>query len=270
MNCYRFEEIKYDKGLFDLSTDATYVICMEGSPRYNNVILQLDEYKPTKTVYILFNKGFKKCTKPSYVTASNFDLIDANLTIFKHAQQMKYNNILILEDDFIFDEKVKEEKHFDEINHFLIKKSDKEFIYLLGTLPFIMIPYQENHYITLSMGMHAVFFNKKIRVKTLKVPIEKFNKIKDWDDYHNFSTQKYTYYTSLCYQLFPETENQNNWPTYGGLTYIFKKILIILKLNINFEPGYNIFYTISKILFFLIFFIIIYIIYKIYLKYKKE
>ena len=270
MSCYRFEEIKYDKGLFNASTDATYVICMEGSSRYKNVILQLDEYKPTKTVYILFNKGFKKCSKPSYVTASNFDLIDANLTIFKHAQQMKYNNILILEDDFIFDEKVKEKKHLDEINQFLIKKSDEEIIYLLGTLPFIMIPYEQKHYITISTGTHAVFFNKKIRVKILKISPKQ---IKDWDDYHNFYSQKYTYYTSLCYQLFPKTENQKTWGGQNKLSILISniniRILNLLNVNKNIEPGYTVYHTISKLLFFLIFFIIIFIIYKIYKKIKK-
>ena len=270
MSCYRFEEIKYDKGLFNASTDATYVICMEGSSRYKNVILQLDEYKPTKTVYILFNKGFKKCSKPSYVTASNFDLIDANLTIFKHAQQMKYNNILILEDDFIFDEKVKEKKHLDEINQFLIKKSDEECIYLLGVIPLILIPYEQKHYITISAGMHIVFFNKKIRNKIIKISPEQ---IKDWDLYNNLSSRKYTYYTPLCYQLCPETENQSNW----GINYIYLKpfanliINVINKLNLDksIEPGYTIIYLFAKLLFFLIFFIIIFIIYKIYKKIKK-
>jgi hypothetical protein len=63
---------------------------------------QLNEYQPTNTVYILFNKGYKKCKKQDFITNPPYDLVDANLNIFKHAKENNYDNILILEDDFIF------------------------------------------------------------------------------------------------------------------------------------------------------------------------
>ena len=98
--------------------------------------------------------------------------------------------------------------------------------------------------------------------------------------YNNFNN--YMYNIPLCYQLFTETDNSNNWSKdiYNNsniilynLTIIAKKIFKILNLDVKFEPGYSFFYNTSLILFYLsivIIFIIIYkIIYKIiYMKIK--
>ena len=56
--CYSFEKLNYDSGLLDKNVDVTYIINLENSERYNNIIKQLEKIKPTKTVYILQNKGY--------------------------------------------------------------------------------------------------------------------------------------------------------------------------------------------------------------------
>ena len=61
--CYKFEKLNYDSGLLDTNVDVTYIIHLENSGRYDNILKQLEKYKPTKTVYILLNKGFSKCNK---------------------------------------------------------------------------------------------------------------------------------------------------------------------------------------------------------------
>jgi hypothetical protein len=71
-----------------------------------NIQEQLKEYQPTKTVYIVFNQGFKKCEKKLIEQVSYQDLTDAFLQCFKHANEQNYNNILILEDDCGFNENV--------------------------------------------------------------------------------------------------------------------------------------------------------------------
>ena len=100
--CYNFVKKQYTKGLFDTSVDVTYIITMVNSKRINSVNEQLQKYKPTKNIYIVENKGFKNCKKILPEQKSSYDLIDCFLQIFKHAEKENYNNILILEDDFIF------------------------------------------------------------------------------------------------------------------------------------------------------------------------
>ena len=117
--CYKFEKLNYDSGLLDTNVDVTYIIHLENSGRYDNIIKQLEKYKPTKTIYILLNKGFSKCNKTG-IESSYADLTDCYLQIFKHAQKQNFGNILILEDDFIFNEKVNGAFKFSKIVTFIL------------------------------------------------------------------------------------------------------------------------------------------------------
>lgn len=106
-HCYTFKKIKYNKGLLDNAVDATYIIHLEGNGRYDDIMNQLESYHPTKEVYIIFNKGYKKCKKDKHITLPAYDLIDAFLQAFKHAKNQNYNNILILEDDLCLMKKLR-------------------------------------------------------------------------------------------------------------------------------------------------------------------
>ena len=113
----------------------------------------------------MFNQGYKKCNKNKYINGPSRDLIDAYLQIFKHARTEKYQNILILEDDFIFDPKIKDTFHQDNINSFVNKNKDTKFIYYIGCIPILQIPYDYFHnvniyvfyYIT-SIFSHILFY----------------------------------------------------------------------------------------------------------------
>ena len=102
MDCYHYEKYHFEKGLLDI--DRTYIIHLEGNGRLDNIYKQLEEFHISKEVYILFNKGYKKCNKNLEEQKSTFDLIDAFMTIFEHARDL--DNILILEDDFFFDKDI--------------------------------------------------------------------------------------------------------------------------------------------------------------------
>ena len=99
-SCYNFEKLNYKAGLFDETVDATYIIHLEGNGRYENILKQLEEYKPTQTVYILLNKGFK-CSKKG-IKSPSADLTDCYLQIFKHANKQNLNNILIYHIQFFY------------------------------------------------------------------------------------------------------------------------------------------------------------------------
>jgi hypothetical protein len=46
--CYYFEELIFDKGLFHKTIDATYILYLEGSDRINSINKQIYEIIPTK------------------------------------------------------------------------------------------------------------------------------------------------------------------------------------------------------------------------------
>jgi hypothetical protein len=244
MECYRFEKIFFEKGLFDV--DRTYIIHLEGNGRLDNIYKQLEEFHPSKEVYILFNKGYKKCHKNLEEQKSTLDLIDAFMTIFKDAKDL--DNILILEDDFFFDKDVKEVN----IDQFINDKKDESFVYYLGTVPYLTIPSLTKHHITLlSTGTHACIYSKKMRKETLE------NKVtNDWDVYINFNHRRYMYHKPLCYQLFPETENSKEW---GFGSSILRQVFKWNGLDQS-EKGYQHFYLFSKFLFIILIIIFIYVI----------
>ena len=141
------------------------------------------------------------------------DLIDCFIHIFKDAEQKKYNNILILEDDFIFSEEVKKQNNIEKVTSFInnCTNSGQNFMYLLGCVPYLQIPsIIHNHTrVIASTGTHASIYSKKFREETMKITQDK---IDDWDLYTNFNcpyTFRYIYKIPLCYQLFYETDNFN-------------------------------------------------------------
>jgi hypothetical protein len=261
--CYRFEKIQYSDGFFSSSIDATYIIHLEGNGRLPEIQKQLEEYHPTNTVYIVYNKGYKKCKKQDYITNTARDLVDANLQIFKHAELHGYGNILVLEDDFIFSDKIKDKKHQENVLRFLNKNKDRPFMYFLGCVPRCLIPYDYYNYKGLFLAMHSVIFSRAQRNNILK---DDQSLIKDWDGYNFFSNcnNKYVYYLPLCYQLFPETENSKLWGEEYG--FIIKYFFVLNNMLPNFgvdkrpEPYFSIVYIYAKFLFFILIIFFLYII----------
>ena len=269
--CYSFKYIKYSDGLFNKTVNATYVIHLKGNNRYENVISQLKEYRPTNDVYILLNDGYKKCNKTKNIVYPADDLIDAFFQIFKHASEKNYENILILEDDFIFTNKIKNQTHIQNINNFLNRKKGEDFIYYLGCIPWLFVPtfYDINTYFNMcSSGMHSVIYSKKYRELCMKRYFDAIYETRDWDILNNlFFGKRYAYYTPLCYQLFEQTENNKNWgsfnPIFEFLAFFLKKIFNSLNLDKSIEPGYSILYVFSKLLFLVLVLFFVYIIIKL-------
>jgi len=247
--CYKLEKLNYSNGLLDL--DATYIIHLEGNGRLKHILYQLKEYKPTNLIYIVHNKGYKKCEKKLHLHEPQIDLIDAFIYIFNDAKSKNYENILILEDDFIFSSKIKDPKTRKSVVSFINEKNknNETFIYMLGCLPVLQKPYGDNtNQLLCGMGTHACIYPKKCIEKILNSDQTTFI---DWD-FHQFTNfTRYMFYEPLCYQLFPETENQKNWKSFGGLKYLFLLLVKFCKLDVKPEPGYAIFYRGSMILYFM-------------------
>ena len=253
--CYSFESIKYPDGLLDSVVDATYVLHLTSNGRLSAVSEQLNRIHPTKQVYICHNMGFKKCKKQLNEQSSVIDLVDGVINIFKHAKQNGYNNILLLEDDFIFSEEIRKSTHIQNLDSFFKEKQGDDFIYQLGSAPFISIPYNSHTYRVLGRASHANIYSRACMDRM----IEDYDagSLNDHIDayiiIHALSNLNlYMYYKPLCYQIFPKTENRANWHKtdsavdnflrWGGDTFIS-----VTGLDVKPEPGFSILYFLSKL-----------------------
>lgn len=276
--CYRFEERKYNDGIFSKKTskggqaiDATYIIYLEGNGRLPKINEELNKLHPTNQLWILHNKGYRVCQKEDHINNPAADLNDCYYQVFRHAAAHGYENILVLEDDFFFDETfVKEPENANLIIDFIIEKRNADFMYLLGCLPILQIPIGE-HRRTISLGTHAVIYSRKCMERVL---LSNQKNVGDWDVWHNLHTQKYMFYKPLCYQLFPQTANQNGWLS-NYLPELIQTVLLLyfiipclqcLSLDKSITPGYSFFYTFSEWIFsYLIGFLTIYLLYKFFM-----
>ena len=260
--CYTFEKNTYPSGLLDSFIDATYIIHLKDNGRLDHILEQLKEYQPTSTIYIAHNKGFKKCDKKLIEQASYQDLTDAFLQCFKHADSQGYNNILILEDDFIFSSDIKNPGHINSIRQFVLSKEGDDFIYYLGCVPIFIIPKSVgSHYLSLkSLTTHAIIYSKKARSK-----ITDFSG-KHWDVIVEKNIgSRYLYYKPLCYQTFPETENKKEWADKdnGVITWIKNAFIKSLSLDKEAEWGFAFLYILSKLILLVLIILIVFIIYLI-------
>lgn len=253
MNCYRMEEYNYDNGLLDV--DATYILHLEGNGRLPQIQEQLEQYHPSRKVYIVYNKGYKKCEKNLHENAPAIDLIDAFLTVFRDANLKKYKNIVVLEDDFQFHPDIKCDTIQKEIADFM---EEKDMLYYLGCLPYLRLPGKHSRVI-MSTGTHACIYTEQLRNRVL-LDEEKLKLIKDWDVYHLLCSVKYGYHKPLCYQLFPDTENSKLWKKNAGI--ILNIIIRLLHVDKKVEPGYTIMYTFSVLFFYLLLFLFLFMFFK--------
>ena len=130
-NCYYFKNITYNNGLFDDFVDMTYVLLMENSIRESRVYNELNLFKPSKNVKIQYNKGYKNCKKVLCNNKSNWDIMDSTYNIMLDAQKNNYNNILILEDDFVINDRELFNKNtIEDLKHII--NTDNIDILLLG------------------------------------------------------------------------------------------------------------------------------------------
>ena len=265
MDCYRLEEFAGGINPLFQHVDATYVIHLEGNGRLEKVMSELKEFYPSVNTCILYNKGFKTCTKELPKNETQFDLVDANLFIFRDAQKKQYKNILVLEDDFFFHKEIRDNQNCERVDEFIEKKKeDDEFVYFLGCLPGLALPYSTdlNHYLLLfGTTCHSVIYSQKFRDELLLVEQEK---ILDWDVFQwGFRPlSRYMYHMPLCYQLFPVTENSKNWgnqnPAMKFGAAIGFQLFQFMKLNTQVDPGYSGLYFLSKMWIFVVFFMILF------------
>ena len=260
MKCFSFEKLNFKFGIFDDSIDCTYILHLESEVhRLKNIKTQLNKFKLTKDLYIFNNKGFKNCKKDLYKQKTNYDIIHSYLEIFKHAKLNNYNNIIILEDDFILN-RVFLHEDINRINNFCIKNKQELFLLSLGLIPILY--YKKDKYFNKSiigLTTHNFIYSKKIREDILKNE-KQIYKYRHIDVFLNTYFKTYFYYKPLIYQNFEETENSKNWTPIPFINRIAFKINDFFDFKNNPKKAFQNIYTFSyfiSLLFIIIFIILI-------------
>ena len=94
MTCYSYKILNTTTTPIFKNVDVVLILTMEGSNRFKNEPFLLNLAKKT---IIQYNKGFRKCIKPSTIISSKEDIVHAYYTAFEYLKE--YNNVIILEDD---------------------------------------------------------------------------------------------------------------------------------------------------------------------------
>ena len=264
-HCYTFKRYESPVGLYS-SIDVTYIVHLEGNGRLANIEKQLELVYPTRVVYILFDKGFKKCKKNIRIENTQYDITHANIKIFKHAKENNYSNILIMEDDFIFNPNIVNKEHVRNIDTFIRENDKGRFIYHLGASPYLVFPRNTYTYYSLSAATHATIFTRS--AQDFIVNYDSKIGIDDWEWFLVGNIIRYVYYTPLCHQTFPNTENKANWKISTFVMYITDKYIEFTNFDVQPEPGTSYLYLIAKILSFILFLCLVYILYKVFSYFK--
>lgn len=239
MKCYKYDLIKFKKGILDNLVDAVYVLLLEGSDRTKSVYQQINNLKLCKKNYIQINKGYKKCKKKLRKQNSTYDLLHANYTCFKHANKKNFNRILVLEDDFEFSNYINKFFIIKEIDLFL--QNNECNVYSFGNLIGHRNNINKHSKMEMVGGAHSMIISKYVRNTFIK---DYPNNDIQMDYYYNKFDNKYTYYYPLCYQKFPATENSRIWSN-----WFFKISIKLLLLDKYPYIGFNILNFISLFLF---------------------
>jgi hypothetical protein len=261
-DCYSMDYLEYNNGLLDRFIDATYIITMTNSPRIKNIQKQLKTYIPTKKIYILYNDGYKRCDKVLPFNAPPYDLTDAYFHVIKKSLENNFNNILILEDDFIFSDIINDLNIHNEIKFILDKYNNDKITFNLGPIPVIFYPnlnpFNNIYKNIFTTGAQSIIYNKNARIDIMKYYGN--NKIRHWDLFITSTYNSYFYRNPLIYQTYPQTENQKYWVSNNKndlLSIINQKIISyfvkLLNLDKEPEPGFMIIYNILFIINYLVF-----------------
>jgi hypothetical protein len=231
MQCYYYKTLYFKSGIFDDIIDCTFILTLENSSR--DPIKKIKEIPTSKTVIIQYNKGYKNCKKNILEEKTYCDLSDAYYKVFNFANNNNMKNILVLEDDFIFDKKIKTKNVLRDIKNLYSNKPVN--IFQLGTVGYVLdldsILYKKyNCFKLFYCGLaHAVIYSQEFRNVYMK-SYQKLNKCKHFDTYLNkfYVNNIYTYRTPLAYQILHKTDNSDTWKEVYG-SFIEKFVHFFIK-----------------------------------------
>ena len=262
--CNYYDFIQFSNGYLDNIIDAVYVLLLKNSPRTENVYKQINYLKLSKNNFIQINEKYKDCHIDLCEQKPYSHLIHNTIEVLKHANNNNFNNILVLEDDFIFDNQILDKQILKDLESFI--NNNNFNLYYLGTEPVLFNPFNfhlKHLKLILGASTHSIIYSKMARDKIIK-EYNKDNCIKNLkfhDGWYNLILDKrYLYYKPICYQPKEETDNKNEW---NGLIPILD--LLISKFDMINNPieGYKKWYIFFIIMNLIIYSFIIIMLYKL-------
>jgi len=232
MSCYRYKVINITKTPILKNVDVLLVLTMEDNYRFNEDPFLMNLAKKT---IIQYNKGFKKCKKPGSIKSTCNDIVHANYTAFNYLK--KYKNVIILEDDALVINK--DIKNYNEIDNFI--KDEKFDCFSFGSLA-LFSKYNNNFLILKNKlcrfgAAQALIYSREARTALIKKIIDNNFINGHMDGYYINSLENiFTYKYPLIVQLFPVTENRNQWNFFNGAFPISIAIIIINILKLDTSP----------------------------------
>jgi hypothetical protein len=236
MDCYSYKVINNCETPILKKVDVVLILAMEDSTRFEEDPFLLNL---TKQTIIQYNKGFKKCNKPSTIISSKQDIIHAYYTAFEYLKE--YNNVIILEDDALVVNK--DLLVYEKIDSF-IATTDFD-IFTFGS--FGSVSKHNGDFLNIGSfyfgASQAIIYSRNARTKLIEdISSSNFNKGQMDTSYLAYLTKKFTYKYPLIVQLFPKTENMQSWVNNIVLLYITKILISLVKLDTNIESWFLLYF----------------------------
>jgi hypothetical protein len=232
MDCYSYKVINNCETPILKNVDVVLILAMEDSTRFKEdpFILNL-----TKQTIIQYNKGFKKCNKPSTIISSKQDIVHAYYTAFEYLKE--YNNVIILEDDALVVNK--DLLVYEKIDAF-IATTDFD-IFTFGSLG-LTSKYSKDFFkfdkspFNLSKlsytSSQANIYSYNTRTKLIEdISSSNFNRGSIDMCYIADLDKIFTYKYPLIVQLIPNTENQKTWTNNIFILTIIRLAIALVRLD---------------------------------------
>ena len=243
--CYYYKNYTLPVGTLDSSIDCMYVLIMDGSEQYKSIKKEIEKAGIVSEVIFQFNLGYKKCNKNLMLQSPNRDLIHALQTVFKDASKRNFERIIVLEEDCMFDERIKQEDVIQDLNTFFINKNPD--VYNLGPFihlsnPLDVLFHNKHKLLFFNGGSHCNVYNRKYFEN--KAYSDFYTASPDMETNLQFHT--YSYHKPLAYQLLNETENsKEGWGILKPISdFVFIKPSGIDK---KIHPGYDNIYKVCDL-----------------------
>ena len=229
--CYRLVDVGANGTPLLREVAATYILTMEDTERVVDV--EAAKLLTGRTV-LQVNKGLKNCNKPG-VTKAHQDISHAYRNLARTIlATTTYERILILEDDFIVENK--DPACYREIDEFLAQ--NRSDVYTLGSIGF-HLPIGSHHKFPWGMIMcHACIWSRKALASVAEIDCTAVGQL-DFDVLSPMRN-KYGYKRPLITQTFPDTENFHMWPTIGK--WSMRCLRSWFNINERPQPGWDAIY----------------------------
>lgn len=236
-DCYYYKNFTLPRGSLDPSIDCMYILIMHGSDNETAIKKEIERAGIVSNVIFQYNLGYKKCNKNLKIKKTNHDIVHAVQTVFKDALKRNYERIMVLEEDCVFDERIRQETVINDINMFLMDKNP--CVYNLGPFihlsnPIDILLRNKHKRLFFNGGAHCNVYNREYIEN--KAYGEFYTAAPDIET--NFYFSKYMYHKPLAYQLLKETENsKEGW----GILRPISEFLFIKPSGIDRHilPGYD-------------------------------